>query len=240
MNPRLAHLKDRHVGERGVIVANGPSLNQMDLSFLRNETVIGMNKIFLGLKRFGFYPKYYIAINPIVVEQSVTQIRQLNCIKVLSKNAASDQVPEGSMTYLVDTKAHDCNELGKPCPGFSRDLATNLMHEGWTVTHAALQLAYHLGFEEVVLIGLDHRYQFEGAPNEKMTMDGPDQNHFDPSYFGGGQSWHNPDLAQSEESYRLAESVFQASGRRIIDATVGGACQIFPKQDYRDYFGLKI
>jgi hypothetical protein len=57
MNRRISRLQDRHRGERCVIVANGPSLNGMDLSFLRREVTIGVNKIFLGFQDFGFYPR---------------------------------------------------------------------------------------------------------------------------------------------------------------------------------------
>lgn len=68
MSRRWPLLRDRHRGERCVIVANGPSLNRMALGFLRRESVIGMNKIFLGLPTFGFYPRYYAAVNPKVVQ----------------------------------------------------------------------------------------------------------------------------------------------------------------------------
>lgn len=51
---RLARLRGRHEGERVVLVANGPSLNRMDLRFLQRETTIGLNKIYLGLRRFRF------------------------------------------------------------------------------------------------------------------------------------------------------------------------------------------
>src|SRR3546814_3009144 len=67
---RFAILHDRHRGERCVIVANGPSLNAMDLSFLQRETVIGLNKIFHGFEKFDFYPRYYVAVNRKVLEQS--------------------------------------------------------------------------------------------------------------------------------------------------------------------------
>lgn len=67
---RLDTFKNRHRGERGVIVANGPSLNQMNLSFLKYETVIGLNKIYLGFNRFCFYPRYLVMVNKKVIEQS--------------------------------------------------------------------------------------------------------------------------------------------------------------------------
>lgn len=226
MNQRVLRLKNRHVGERAIIMANGPSLNGMDLSFLRHECVIGLNKIFLGFRRFRFYPQYYVAINRKVLEQSVDSIKALNCNKFISMRG-SDLLLEDALTYHLETQ--------NPSARFSRDIARGI-HEGWTVTYAALQIAYYLGFREVVIIGMDHRYQYSGQPNESRRLDGADLNHFCPEYFGGGQHWDNPDLERSEESYRIARVEFEKEGRRILDATVGGACDVFEKIDYRQYF----
>lgn len=223
---RLAMFQDRHRGERVVIVANGPSLNCMDLSLLACETVIGLNKIFLGLDGFGFYPRYYVAVNRKILEQSVAEIRMLNCVKFISDRAGS-LIREDGLTYKLNTTAAPSR--------FCHDIAQGV-HEGWTVTYAALQIAWYLGFSEVVLVGLDHRYNFSGAPNQLKRLDGPDPNHFSPNYFGHGQNWNNPDLARSEESFRIARAEFESDGRRILDATVGGACTIFDKADYKDLF----
>jgi hypothetical protein len=221
---RFDLLRDRHRGERCVIVANGPSLNAMPLARLRGEHVIGLNKIFLGLADFGFYPRYLVAVNPHVVVQAREQIRALNCVKFVSRRAArAAALPPDGLTHLVETDP--------PPARFSTDLALGL-HEGWTVTYAALQVAYHLGFAHVVLIGLDHRYVFEGRPNETRTMRGRDPNHFSDRYFGDGEDWDNPDLARSEESYRIALRAFAADGRSIADATPGGACPVFPRVDF--------
>ncbi|WP_040661644.1 6-hydroxymethylpterin diphosphokinase MptE-like protein [Nitrococcus mobilis] len=223
---RITFLKNRHLGERCVVVANGPSLNSMDLSFLRREIAVGLNKIFLGFLRFGFYPRYYVAVNKKVLRQAESQIRALNCVKFISDRGSSF-LPESALTYHINTT--------EPPRRFSRDLAQGA-HEGGTVTHVALQVAYYLGFKEVVLIGLDHRFEYTGAPNEARRLDGPDRNHFTPDYFGHGQTWDNPDLAQSEESYTIARQEYERVGRRIIDATVNGACTIFEKASYRDLF----
>lgn len=238
LNKRLSQLKNRHFGERCVLVANGPSLNQMDLSFLKRETVIGLNKIYLGFKKFGFYPRYYVAINPVVIEQSVAQIKAMNAVKFLGQNAAKDRLTEDAMTYFVQTHAFKQDKDGMARAGFCDDIATQGMYEGWTVTFAALQVAYFLGFNEVVIIGMDHRFTFKGDPNERQVLLGQDINHFDPNYFGGGQAWDTPDLANSEASYQVARSFYEADGRRIIDATVDGACQVFEKMDYRTFFQL--
>src|SRR3546814_433349 len=225
---RFPLLRERHRGERCVLVANGPSLNTMDLSFLRNETVIGTNKIYLGFERFDFYPRYYVAVNPKVLGQSADRIRELNCVKFLS-DRCSDFIPEDGLTYHINTTRAPAR--------FCRDISDGV-HEGWTVTHAALQVARYLGFSEVVLVGMDHRYEYNGTPNQTQRLDGPDPNHFSPDYFGNGQQWDNPDLAHSEESYRVARAEFERDGRRIIDATVDGACTVFEKADYKELFPL--
>jgi Protein of unknown function DUF115 len=227
---RLEALRNRHRGERCVLMANGPSLNKMDMSLVRRDPLIGLNKIYLGFQRFGVYPRYYVAINPVVLAQAAPEIRALRCVKFLGSHAPAAGLAEDALTYLVDTEQVPAR--------FSTDLCHG-MHEGWTVTHAALQVAYHLGFAEVVIVGLDHRYRFEGQPNETHTLQGPDPNHFSEDYFGHGQRWDNPDLARSEESYRLARQAFEADGRRIIDATLDGACTIFEKADYRSVFAAR-
>jgi hypothetical protein len=220
-------LQNRHDGQRCVLVANGPSLNQMDLSFLRSETVIGLNKIYLGFRKFHFYPRYFVAINRKVIDQGQADIKALNCVKFIGNAAAEGKIQEDALTYLINSQ----NAQQRFC----KNIAIDGVHEGWTVTYAALQIAYFLGFKQVVLIGLDHRYAYTGQPNEAHQLCGPDPNHFSPDYFRG-QQWDNPDLAHSEESYRIAKQVYEQDGRSIVDATVDGACDIFSKVEYRKMF----
>lgn len=227
---RLGLLQDRHAGQRCVIVANGPSLNRMDLSFLKHETTIGLNKIYLGLRKFRFYPRYYVAVNPKVIDQSANEIKALNCTKFIGSAGANGLLKEDALTYLINTQS--------PKSRFCKNIALEGMHEGWTVTYAALQVAYFLGFSTVVIIGMDHSFNYEGEPNESRIMAGGDSNHFSDNYFGYGQKWDNPDLEKSEDSYRIARSAFEESSRKIVDATLGGKCPVFERADYKALFNL--
>lgn len=210
-----------------MIVCNGPSLNAMDLSFLRNEVVFGMNKIHLGLEKFGFYPRYLVAVNALVVAQSRDALVAMSCVKFIGERAAP-HLPEDAFTYHLPI-------LGPPTV-FSPDIAQGV-REGGTVTHVALQIAFYMGFSDVVIIGMDHRYAFSGKPHQTNRLLGPDQNHFSSTYFSG-HDWQNPDLERSEESYAEALRVYETKGLRIVDATVDGACPVFSKGDYRRIFGL--
>lgn len=222
---RLSRFKDIHKDEKIVIIANGPSLNKTDFSLLRNHVCIGLNKIFLGFKAFRFYPRYYIAVNAKVISQSQRQIRAMNCIKFLGDRGNQGTLEENALMYIINTS--------KPPSRFSTDFAQGI-HEGSTVTYAALQLAYYMGAKEVVLVGLDHRYEYAGAPHEEKVMKGADKNHFSDRYFGYGQTWDNPSLKDSEASFAIARKMFERDERRILDCTVNGSCLIFEKASLED------
>jgi hypothetical protein len=217
---RLQRFKDCHKGQQMVLICNGPSLNKTDFSQIRNQYTMGLNKIFLGLSKYKFYPRYYVAINDKVIEQSEAQIKKLNCVKFIPRQSSSSTLKESAFTYWMKTDL--------PPKGFSRDLTLGI-HQGWTVTHAALQIAYFMGFQRVLIVGMDHRYQYEGLPNDLKKLTGPDTNHFIDSYFQGCM-WNNPDIRRSEESYCIARHAYEQDGRSIIDCTVNGACKVFEKR----------
>lgn len=223
---RLATLKDRHRGERCFIIGNGPSLRQTDLSKLRPEYTFGMNRIYLAFEETGFPTTYYLSINDLVVEQCAEDIKELPMPRFISWRARRWVAPHDDLFYLYTTYTG---------PRFARHAAGRLW-EGATVTFTALQLAYHMGFETVILIGVDHSFTTSGKPNTTVVSDGDDPNHFDPRYFGKGFRWQLPDLETSEIAYAMARQAYESAGRQVIDATVGGKLQVFPKVDYDSLF----
>jgi hypothetical protein len=120
-------------------------------------------------------------------------------------------------------------------PKFAHD-ARGRIWEGATVTYVALQLAYFMGFDQVVLIGVDHNFTTKGQPNTTITSQGDDPDHFDAAYFGKGFRWQLPDLETSESAYHLARNDYEQAGRQVLDATVGGKLTVFPKVDYDTLF----
>lgn len=225
-NRRLAGLKDVHAGERCFIIGNGPSLKQTDLGRLRGEVTFGLNRIYLAFPQMGFTPTYYLCVNDLVIEQCRDEIQALPMPKFVSWRARKWIRPAQSLYYLHTTYSG---------PKFATD-ARQRVWEGGTVTYTALQLAYHMGFKTVILIGVDHSYATQGKPNATVVSQGDDPNHFHAGYFGKGFRWQLPDLESWEESYRLARRTFEASGRQVIDATVGGKLAVFPKVDYLSLF----
>lgn len=223
---KLAALKDIHRGERCFIIGNGPSLKNTDLTRLAHDYTFGLNRIYLAFPEMGFRTSYYLSVNDLVIEQCAADIRALPMPKFLSWRSHRLIQPEPNIHFLYTTYQ---------APKFARDV-TGRVWEGATVTYTALQLAYHMGFRQVILIGVDHNFTTQGKPNSTVVSQGDDPNHFHPGYFGAGFRWQLPDLDTSERAYRMAREVYAADGREVLDATVGGKLTVFPKVDYTSLF----
>ena len=231
---RLAALKDTHKGKRAFIIGNGPSLKQTDLSKLKGEITFGMNRIYLMFPALGFKTTYLSVVNDLVIEQTASDLAALEIPKFLCWRSrrffSPDQFASSQFTNLP-TFLYTTYDS----PRFSTDVRGRVW-EGATVTYVTMQLAFHMGFDEVIIIGVDHNYETKGKPNTTITSTGDDPNHFSGQYFGKGFRWQLPDLETSEIAYCMARKAYENAGRRIVDATVGGKLAIFEKVDYNVLF----
>ncbi len=222
---RLEAMRNRHWGKRCFVLGNGPSLAGADLSMLRDEFVIASNRIYLHPACKQWSRWYYCAVNPNVIEQFASDIRDLPALRFLAWEHRRF-LPGCRDTLWLRTR-HE--------PRFSFDL-TDAMWQGATVTYVSLQLAFYLGFTDVVLLGVDHHYDRAGQANKLVVSEESDPDHFADDYFGAGVRWQLPDLSQSELAYRFARLAYEQEGRRIRDATEGGKLEVFPKVRLEELF----
>ncbi|MFZ5617491.1 MAG: 6-hydroxymethylpterin diphosphokinase MptE-like protein, partial [Pseudomonadota bacterium] len=233
---KLVSFRNRHRGERAFIIGNGPSLNLVDLTRLKGETTFGVNAIYLNKDKMGFLPTHHIVEDVFVAEDRAAEI---NALRGPHKwyghylRYCLEQTPEVCWLNVA------CDYRNYPgFPHFSTN-AARIVWVGGTVSYIALQLAYHMGFDEVILVGFDHSYSI---PREAMvegraiTSTSDDPNHFHPGYFGKGYRWHDPRVDRMERAYINARRAFDAAGRRVINATAGGRLEVFERADYASLF----
>ena len=211
--------KDKHKGERCFILGNGPSLNDVDLTEL-NGIVIGTNRIYLS----GYIPDYYCCVNPLVFDQWGDEILAMDTVKFLPQMFIDNVQSYKDIQIAGDNVPIITNN---PFPGFAKD-AREPMWEGHTVTYVCMQLAYYMGFNEVILLGVDHDYgEKEDNPNQEEVYDGKDKYHFHEEYFSDAM-WNKPDLRRSEIAYSLAKAAYESAGREIINCSTRTKLTIFP------------
>jgi hypothetical protein len=216
--------RDIHKGETAVIVGNGPSLDTTPLMELAGKYLtFAANKIYDSLTHPAFIPMYWTCIDDLMLTDCVPWL--IAHPEFLSERFTPRHIP---LPY-----SHGLNTVVDV--GFSMDAAEKVFLGG-TVTYVNLQLAKYMGFETVLLVGVDHKYPkaaAEGRPGSKMIADGDDPDHFKSkvdAYFSPGKLYNRPELGAVEKYFfPLAKKAF---GGRVFNLTPGSAEQVFEKQDW--------
>jgi hypothetical protein len=209
------------------VLANGPSLLKCEVSRLASSVTIGSNALFLVYDKLGFAPTFLTVEDRLVGEDRAPVLNMLtNSTKVFPHDLA----------YCLHADDHTiyCNFVRRYL-GFPRfsDRFERIVYWGGTVSFMNLQLAYHLGCKPIYLVGFDHNYQVpNNAEGTVITSVNDDVNHVHPDYFGRGYRWHDPNVARMEIAYRAAKKFLDPRGVHVLNATVGGHLEVFPRVDF--------
>ena len=225
-NEKLKSFHNKHKGKRCFIVANGPSLQNMDLSLLKNEFTIGMNRIYLLEEIRGFKPTYLAVLDiDVQLEQFAEEYKNYKGIKFFIWNTRKLFGNQPNLMYF--NRSMNSNFQAD----FRKRIGTSK-----SVTYICIELAYYLGFNEVILIGKDHNYNVVGKPGDYISSNGQEQNHFIKGYYTPGQKWVVPNYQEEEYCYKLAREAYENDGRKILDATISGKLEDFEKVDFNSLF----
>lgn len=220
----LKSWKDKHAGKKAVIVCNGPSLLKSDLHLLKDVFTFGLNKINLLFEKNDFRPSCIVAVNHLVIEQNADFYNSTDYPLFLDSGGRQWVKGRSNVAFLHSSAQSK----------FARDCSVSIQ-QGFTVTYVAMQLAFHMGFRDVALIGCDHNFATNGSANKTVVSGGKDESHFDPRYFSGGVKWQLPDLVGSEYYYSMAHRVYQASGRSLVNCTEGGRLELLPRRRLKEW-----
>jgi hypothetical protein len=233
---------DKHLNQRCFIIGNGPSLNKLDLTKLKNEVTFGVNAIYLNYDKMQFHPTYYVVEDNLVAEDRKDEINTYEgptqkffgnflryCIK-----------PGKDVAFLNLIRNYSDKNYE---PFFSKN-AVRKVGVGGSVTYVCLQLAYYMGFKEVYMIGFDHNYVIpdsaqisnKNSHSFDITSTEDDVNHFNKEYFGKGYRWHDPNVERMEQGFATARDVFLNDGRVVYNATEGGNLNVLKRVNYNSLF----
>jgi len=223
---KLLKFKNIHNGKRCFIIANGPSLNKMDLIPLKNELTIAMNRGYLFNELYGFHPTYLASIDIVnQLAQFKDEYQNLDIPCFYNWNFRKELVKKNNIHFIKLNHRHK----------FEEDILQGIWF-GHSVTFSCIALAYYMGFHEVILIGKDHNFNIDGNPKKKIISGEVDQNHFSSTYYKKGMKWDLPDYKGEELAYKYAKEYYEKNGRKIYDATLGGKLQVFDKIDFKKIF----
>ena len=232
---RIGLYKGIHEGQRCFIIGNGPSLKPEDLDLLEHEYTFGANRIHLLYGRTRWRPTFYVCQDKDMLKAEEENIRKNQCGCFIGYNSMvrNGMDLDNVNAYLMDDRAILYRKKKLP---FSYDCEEAVV-DASTVTYSSIQLAVYMGFSEIYLLGMDHRFPHTIDQNRKITYDPSLQSPFDTRYKDVYKAAEQKkkivlavyDKEMAEEAYKSALAAAGQRGTGIFNATRGGELEVFPR-----------
>lgn len=233
---QLALMMNSHLGERCFVVCNGPSLKTEDLDMISENKVysIGINYISRIYDKTKWRPDLLIRNErglPSKQHIAVNRIKESALILKNKRDYLTSKFFPGNKVYA----SIDGNRKYLDTPKFSVD-ASKILYSVGTSTYLALEMAYHLGFREIYIIGCDMSYAVNLAKDGTIYYNKEGKNYF----FEDDNSipkdiYPNPTWEQIV-ALDFADKFSRENGFRIYNATRGGCCESFERVDFDSLF----
>ena len=221
-----------HEGETGLVVANGPSLADVPLEFLKSYITLGCNRVSLMAPKF--VPTYYACIGRNQVdlpEQRETMYPMMahpDCKASFINRLYAHFFPFEEVYPIMGGYYYGLDNTRF----FSYD-PLNILGLGATMTFILLEIAFYMGFNPVLIVGLDHNYP---KGTKKHFYDDGDVPLFEsapgPIYDNDNETWQQAATAM----LNLAREVYDKNGREIINLTSNSQCPSFRKEELSAWF----
>lgn len=233
--------KNIHNGKRVFLIGNGPSLAKTDLGLIENEYSIAMNRISLIYRKHkNWRPTYYLFSSTNVNntswgEEWLSSVRSA----IIEKNTTSfiaavfkariDPKEELDVNWFESVSETRPGSMGEvSADSFSTDIVERVDKSGTSMS-MALQLAYHMGFSEIIFLGADL-----GWTKDLGSQDDP--NHFDKSYRADISNPYKANF-QMRNIHKLAGSKFRSlkPNVKLYNASKCTVLDTYPIIDFEAY-----
>jgi len=215
-------LRDRYAGETGIIIANGPSLNDIPLDFLTAYPSMGMNNIYLygmtdeEVARYPdtplkFCPTFYciLGLDQLNSDEKLSYIKpMLPHLEVMFINRLLGPYMNYDKCYFFHTISLKKKAKAVNSRLFSFD-PLDRIGIGFTNTYVACQLMFYLGFDTVYVVGCDNDYARD-----------PEKMHFypnDPRFCCEPLDGRRVTEQGSRYVLGLAKEAYEYAGRQLIN-----------------------
>ena len=227
-------LRNRHLGQRCFVLGNGPSLTVSDLDLLKNEITFAANKIYLCFDETNWRPTYYSVEDLLVAQNSRAEIMALDGTTKIFADHMLPYLPRQANHHYTRWLPPADNR--SPFREFSTDLTKGICW-GSTITYSMLQMAVHMGFKKIYILGLDHSYVEPKTKKDGALISDGEINHFHPEYRKLGEKWHYPVLDRLEHSYQFAKDYCDSIGVEIWNASRFSKLETFPRANLDEILG---
>lgn len=221
----MAKIHNTHLGESCFIIGNGPSLTADDLQTLheRGIATFAVNRIYQIFPKTDWRPTYYVSTDAVMLRDKLSDAEQIPAeikfIPLQNKYYLGIKLKGANYFFRNDLREKD------QADGFSLD-CTNQVNMRGTVTIACMQLAMHLGYRHIYLLGIDHNFDKIITENGEIVIDPSVKNYFIEGYDDDVSTEVQHDLGNTTRAYydvcrfidKTDVSIYNASRQTKLDA----------------------
>ena len=226
-------LKNKYKGKPAVLVCNGPGLSVVPDKFLQKYTTLGCNRI--TMKYPDFCPTWYFEMGGNHLD---TAEKRATMLPVLMDDRCEGAFINRLMFFEFQHISKCYSWLGGRAYGAHRhELSSFSMTPfkavgiGYTMAFPILQVAYWIGWDPILIVGMDHEY-----PDTKSKHFYDDDERY-ASLFEVAPGPYSPKAWRTgaDEVLQKARDVFAKAGRRIINLSLPTKCDIFETGKLEDW-----
>ncbi|RKZ76027.1 MAG: hypothetical protein DRQ57_05250 [Gammaproteobacteria bacterium] len=249
-----SELKDIHQGKRGFILGSGPSIKKENLKPLKNEIVFALNNFYVHPDfqeiMGGDVEKYYITA-PTHLPQTEQEWR--NWFIGMEKNMPCNATMifglngyKGNIKYIFDKynifQQHKIYwyfsgvNVGEYYSFNKRHIdIINMIWAAEAVSVYALIIAIYMGFNEIILLGMDHDY-FLYDDEKEMRMYSSAIHQKDEFKRTFDDSFYIKEFLRQYRifcKYALLQKKYKG---KVFNASNGGILKVFPQKKLMSFF----
>lgn len=242
----LKKLKNKYKGKRCFIIGNGPSLKAEDLELLKDEYCFGQNKIYKIYSQTSWRPTFYCVQDFEMIEEMGEELSEnvnfskLIFVRMLGYSKIRRTLSSVSKkTFYVPILSQDTKKMQSFDEiGFS-DNASRYIYDGNTVTYMSMQLAAHMGFSEIYLIGMDFTFPIVVDSNHNLVANNNVDAHFYESkdqYVNKTKNFkqlHGMPREIQLGAYQSAKCFSEKKENfKVFNSTRGGKLEVFDRIEF--------
>lgn len=229
----MAKIHNTHPGESCFIIGNGPSLTVEDLNTLHDKGIdtFAVNRIYQIFPQTRWRPTYFVSTDAVMLRDKLKEAEaipaKIKFIPLQNKYYLGIKIKGAKYFFRNDHREKD------PPEGFSLDCTEQVNIRG-TVTIACMQLAMHLGYKHIYLLGIDHNFDKVITENGEVIIDPSVKNYFIEGYDQDVIKEVQHDLGNTTRAYYDVRRFIDKTDVNIYNASRKTKLEAFPRVTFEE------
>lgn len=228
----LKKYRNIHNNDSCFVIGNGPSLSPEDLKVLCNNNIssFAANRIYKMFDNTNWRPTYYVCTDYLLIRDFLDEANAIPAKRKFTSlhNHFYCGINLENCTYFNYLYPQQFNEKS-----FNGDACDGMYWLG-TVTNCMIQLAIHMGFKNIYLIGIDHNFDRYIDENGNEVIDETVKNYFCDQYDNDIINEVHRDLGQSTKGYYWISNYAKENGINIKNVSRQTKLTVFPRVTFEE------